>query len=509
MALLTFTLEQLQRVHPEWLARVEEWREIDTVRRNNRAEMMRFLVQGTLETAGDWAKRQKLTRFAPEAIIARHGFVGDVMDTNPNRDKLPDTTKAWAQSVDRFGRSLGEWVEQRALPLATDFGAAFAFVDSPKAPVGKTIESREDEQALGLDRVLLSAFSPLQVRNWQTDQFGGLEWVVIVLDVAAAEAQLGKREPRRRYIVLGSDEWAVYESKTKSGKPVMDPRWIAETGEPEKHSTTVGDEEEQLVGATPETGKHDCDRVPLVPLIIDPESDLVGRSLIRSAVQVDLGRYTQVSDQQYAFHSHAHPQLVLHSKKGPRDIGVGVEKVVHLNPDENESLAYTKLDATSFEQRRAEIDSARREVHRQAGGDPMAVADDASGTASGKARQVSARNSVGRHVARTRTTLGGFETSILDLAHQKQNGGKKLPDDAAVVYPTRYLQETESEIIETAALASKNTRSPQAKIELELRMLDTVLAGLPSETRSKITDEVRKLPAPAPATFQFGAPGEE
>lgn len=106
-----------------------------------------------------------------------------------------------AEDCDLRGSSLSEFYRRR-LTETLVCGVSYVLVDFPRGQ--GPAESRAAEEAAGLSRAYLVEFSPEQVINWNLDERGNFEWVVVRTKRRYAEG------PDRGGVVEATD-WTYYD----------------------------------------------------------------------------------------------------------------------------------------------------------------------------------------------------------------------------------------------------------------------------------------------------------
>jgi len=482
-------LRSLMRVHPLWLSRKDDWTTIEALR-TKRMDFRHYIPKGPIEDPTDYATRIKMTRFVPESTAARNRAVGAVFDTSPNRDEVPQQLRDWSKSVDRSRRTLEHWLEIKAVPITFDFGACHVLVDRPKLPEGAPRpESQADEEDLGIRDPFLAAYTPLAVRNWAVDDRGALQWVLIVEDGSEADTSLGARSPVRTYRLFDQTHWHIWKTKpADSGKNTLHATSWDDNGEPDERSM----KSEMLITGSQFSDQHGSPgTVPLACLMADPDVEIVGRSLIEAAVELDLKRLGLESDQFWDLWNHAHPLLYLRAKAPPSELQLGTTKFVHLDPEFNEEVGYASPPAEAFQARERAIAQVLSDTYRHTGVDPLGVLTQGAEPteASGVARAWSYKTSEGRHISRLRDRVEEGENRIYQIVALFLATAMTEPNPAK--WPNEFDTETTAETLENAASAKSLLRlSPTATRILTKRVASRALGELTLEQRVTIEGEI-------------------
>jgi len=485
------TLRDLMRVHPLWLSRRQDWLVIEALR-TKRIDFRRFLPRGPIEDEADYQCRLALTKFVPESTAARTRAVGAVFDSKPDRDQVEKKIREWAKSADRNGRSFAHWLEVRAAPIMFDFGACLTLIDRPRIPPGAPLpESAADEDAMGLTRPFLVAYTPLCARNWSVDDRGRLEWILFVEDGWASDGPMGRRMPARHYRLFDQEKWHVWSTRPvdADAKALQQTDWSPD-GEPDDRSL----KSEVLIPGSDAEGQHGSPgTVPVAVLMAEPDVDVVGRSLIEASVELDLRRMQLESDQTWDLWLHAHPLLYLKSRSEPSEIGLGTSKFVHLNPEDQEEIGYVVPGSESFQARERAIAETKTDTYRHTGVDPLGVLMATPSEASGVSRAWSYKTSEGRHVTRLRDRMEEGENRIYQIVAQFLGVPMAEPNPAS--WPDEYDAETRAESLTNAETARGLLKlSPTATRLLLKRTATRALGDLTLEQRQQIEAEIDAVP---------------
>jgi hypothetical protein len=117
---------------------------------------------------------------------------------------------------DLKGTSLSEFFRQRFVQVMV-FGSSFVVVDFPKT--GGVAQTRAEEDASGRSRAYLTDYSADEVINWNYDETGGLEWVVIRTSCLQQSKVTDARcERETRWIYYDRETYQVYRKVGEAQK---------------------------------------------------------------------------------------------------------------------------------------------------------------------------------------------------------------------------------------------------------------------------------------------------
>ena len=189
-----------------------------------------------------------LTRFSRESVAhftaradrsAYTNHIAPIVDTyhghlarrRPKRDTTDAATEAWLRDVDGRGHDMGEWIAPVA-KHAQLLGWRAALVD-------RMTEAGPD----GTVRTVVRDLEPEEIRDWQTDQGGELEWCRLGSAWVERDPAGGPAVHVEVYTTWTRAEWAKARFERRDGEAVDAWSLVAVTG-----------------------GEHDLGRVPVAVL---------------------------------------------------------------------------------------------------------------------------------------------------------------------------------------------------------------------------------------------------
>ncbi|HZU28687.1 MAG TPA: hypothetical protein VFA04_24390 [Bryobacteraceae bacterium] len=176
---------EIIREHPEYRSRAQTWRtyrDLYSGGEQLRANADRYLIRRQKEPGEVYGER--LGHFFYE------NYAGSIVDwytaTLFRREPVilfdganDNARRFLAQFIgdcDVRGTSLTEFFRKRFTEVLV-YGKSHVLLDFPRHAGG--VESRAQEDAEGVSRAYLSAFTPEELTNWSYDEHGGYEWVVL------------------------------------------------------------------------------------------------------------------------------------------------------------------------------------------------------------------------------------------------------------------------------------------------------------------------------------------
>src|SRR5689334_18973139 len=178
-------METINREHPEYTARVGEWRKYRDLyaggerMRENAAE---YLVKRHKEPLEIYEER--LSRVFYENYIGSiiDWYAATLMRREPvllfegNDEAAKTFFNVFAEDCDLKGTTLTEFMRQRFIETLV-CGSGYMVLDFPR--IAGPATNRAEEDAIGRSRAYLVDYTPEEVINWSYDPHGGLEWAVI------------------------------------------------------------------------------------------------------------------------------------------------------------------------------------------------------------------------------------------------------------------------------------------------------------------------------------------
>jgi len=167
--------------HPEFVAKKATWktyRDLYVGGDQLKASAGQYLIARQREPREVYGER--LSR------VFYENYIGSIVDwyaatlfrREPNVAFLPPTRfySEFHGDCDRRGTSLGDFFRSQFIETLIA-GTSYVLVDFPRSK--GTVETRGEEDALGVSRAYLVPYAADEVINWSKDDLGNFEWVVI------------------------------------------------------------------------------------------------------------------------------------------------------------------------------------------------------------------------------------------------------------------------------------------------------------------------------------------
>jgi hypothetical protein len=219
-------MQTINREHPEYIARKAMWkqyRDLYSGGERLRQNASEYLVRRQKEPGEVYQER--LNR------VFYENYIGSIIDwyaaTLMRREPVmlfeggDAATKTFynllADDCDLRGTNLSEFFRRRFVD-ALVYGGSYTVIDFPR--VNGEVLTRAEEDALGQSRAYLVDYTADEVINWNYDQTGGLEWVVIRTSVLQqSKVTDAKWEKETRWIYYDRENFQIFR-RTSDTSPI-------------------------------------------------------------------------------------------------------------------------------------------------------------------------------------------------------------------------------------------------------------------------------------------------
>jgi hypothetical protein len=219
-------MENINREHPDYIARKAMWKQYKDLYAGGeqlRLNACEYLVRRQKEPGQVYEERLRRVFY--------ENYVGSIVDwfaaTLMRREPMLqfEGSDAGAKGFynllsvdcDLKGTRLHEFFRQRFVQVMV-CGSSFVVVDFPKA--GGVAQTRAEEDASGRSRAYLTEYAADEVINWNYDETGGLDWVVIRTScLQKSKVTDAKWEKETRWIYYDRENYQVFR-KTGEGQAI-------------------------------------------------------------------------------------------------------------------------------------------------------------------------------------------------------------------------------------------------------------------------------------------------
>ncbi len=210
-------MQTINREHPEYIARKAMWKQYKDLYAGGeqlRERASEYLVRRHREPNEVYLER--LSRMFYQNYIGSiiDWYAATLMHREPsfllegNDGTARDFFSSLADNCDLKGTSLSEFFRQR-FTEALVCGSSYVVVDFPRG-IGSAM-SRAEEDAAGVSRAYLMNYDADEVINWNYDQTGGLEWIVIRTGcLQQSRVTDTKWEKETRWVYYDREKFQVY-----------------------------------------------------------------------------------------------------------------------------------------------------------------------------------------------------------------------------------------------------------------------------------------------------------
>jgi hypothetical protein len=210
-------MQNINREHPEYIARKAMWKQYKDLYAGGerlRMDASQYLVRRNKEP-GD-VYQERLSRVFYENYI---GSIVDwyaatllrrvpVIQFEGNDSGAKTFYSLLAENCDLKGTNLYEFFRQQFIQVMV-CGSSFVVVDFPKS--GGAALTRAEEDASGMSRAYLTDYAADEVINWNHDDSGGLDWVVIRTSyLRQSKVTDEKWEKETRWIYYDRENYEIY-----------------------------------------------------------------------------------------------------------------------------------------------------------------------------------------------------------------------------------------------------------------------------------------------------------
>lgn len=336
------TIELLNREHPEYTLYAHDWRRFELLHAGGvrlRLAAGEFLMKRPKEVMDVY--RERVKRFIYQNILgpACGWYVAKLYQREPKIEFTGDEAFYidFLKNCDRHGTSFIEF-DAKVFLSQLLYGKAYVLTDKPAADAEPA--DRGEEIAQGLDQPYLVLYDPIQVINWETDDFGNLEWCVIRCAEVEQEGPFGKASTKICWYVYDRQNFWRYEAEAD------------DKGELKKDTLQLVDGPRPHVLAA-------VNRVPVRCLDVPESLWLTNRAYLQLLSHLD----TENTYDWKLFMSNL-AQLVISGATDVQGLKMSETGFLHL-PEPEAKAFYLEPSATTFEESRLCLQGRREEIYRQ------------------------------------------------------------------------------------------------------------------------------------------------
>lgn len=426
----TLTVKQLNAKHPECANQCATWDEIDLLYTGGneiKKAASKFITKKPREMLDIYNAR--CNRFTYQNILGT--VIGWYQASMFSEKPQVTADEKFLKNCDRAGTPFDDFLSKSFLSMLK-YGCVFGLTDLPA--IDAEYKSLADQKTAGALDPYVVRYTPQQVIDWATDEYGKLTWVVIAT-VEERRSFAVNPVTVDRWYVFDQQTCAVYECERKEGQPGEIATLLQ--GYPRPHATAEENRVPVRVGKVPD-GLW-----------------LGNRMHLGACTHLDLQNALH-----WGMYQSCLPVLVV---KGEYRDTITKEEVGFVHLDTDGSMEYCEPSGSSYETAAKEITSVREELYRSAYVTTQGRSTEATPAAqSGYAKEVdnlpsqAALNGLG-------DALRAFAQGVLDdvaVASGKEDG-------AYTIRGFEFADADEAGALETA-LGAKDLGIPSDTLEKEL-----------------------------------------
>ena len=131
-----------------------------------------------------------------------------------NDDRAREFYGDFADDCDLRGSTLSDFF-RRQTTEALVAGRGYIVIDFPD--LGRKAKNRAEEDKLGFSRAYLCEYPAEALVNWQRNERGEFDWVVLKTERRVDDPGVGEWLTRRRWVYYGREEFQIYEQTERGG----------------------------------------------------------------------------------------------------------------------------------------------------------------------------------------------------------------------------------------------------------------------------------------------------
>jgi hypothetical protein len=451
-------VSEITKIHPEYAAKRAMWRKYKDLYAGGeqmRVNASNYLTRRQKEPGDVYGERLDRTFY--------ENYIGSIIDwyssTLFRREPLLEFEgeneagrkffREFTDDCDLKGTALSDFFRRQFVEALVS-GSSYILLDFPRR--GTRSANRAEEDATGASRAYLVGYSPEDVTNWQTDDRGDLEWVVIRL--------------------AGGDEAWISENGAKK-----ESRWIRYDRERFQVYHDSG-EGAALVGQ----GFHALAKQGRVPLFEMKVSQ--GLWLMNKAALVQLEHFNKSNALSWALTMGLFAMPVVYSEKGLQQ-PVGESYYLHLGATDR--FGWTEPEGKVFQIAADNLERLKEEIYRvcylltQAGG-----AMSGGTSQSGLSKQ--------RDYAITQEILRAYGDAVKDVIKRVLRAANDARGDELVINAAGLdefdIGEFSNELADAEKLMSFGIGSPTLKKQILKRLASKYLCDVRQEVKDQIASEI-------------------
>ncbi len=382
----TAPVSKLNREHAYYKSHKDWWTQYDLLYRGGpvlKNDAARFLIKAEKEMQDVYLERLKRFTYQNIAGPSIGWYQSKLFSRDPEiHMRIADGTKPYEganqdfytkflQNCDRSGTTFVDLWRQVFLNVV-QFKDCYICIDLPRSD--SSYVSLNQQKAAGALDPYVMIYDPRNVINWQVDDYGNFEWMIIRVEQSRQQF-LGDAEAVTRWYYYDRTDYRVYESRI----PITDANETA--------AQILGPDGKMIIGPDKtmadlvDSGKHALaaqDRVPVHYVTIPDGLHLMARAFLGAISHLNLE-----NDYLWALHRGNVPMPIYKTDSEIKPT-ISAAGVIQILP--GDSFEWTEPKGTSYEHSQKCLNQIREEIYRQMylsaqGRDSSASASSSSGYA--------------------------------------------------------------------------------------------------------------------------------
>jgi hypothetical protein len=340
------SVEAIDVQHADYTTYIDAWNQLELlhaggVRLKNQAQM--FLMRRPKEMVDVYMERGK--RFVYQDILGTivGWYVAKLYEREPRID-IETGDEFYEKFLKDCDRSGGTFVDADRDHFINQllYGRSYALIDLPR--VESEIASRADEIEAGIEPYL-TIWDPRTVINWQTDEDGNFNWIVMKSVRQVQDEPLSKPRTESYWHIFDRQQYYTYRYIQAADDAVL-----SDKRTDQKAIATLIDSGPHALSAS--------NRVPVRCLSVPDTLWLGNRAYLQLWDHLD----TENTYSWKLFMANL-PLLVLKGEPNMTGMSVSESAWLHLK-DEKASIEWLEPDGSSFEEARQRLQYLREEIYR-------------------------------------------------------------------------------------------------------------------------------------------------
>jgi hypothetical protein len=359
----------------------------------------------------------------------------------------------FADDCDLRGSTLSDFFRRQTIE-ALVAGRSYVAIDFPD--LGGKAKNRAEEDKLGLSRAYLCEYAAESLVNWQRNERGEFDWVVLKTERRADEPEASEWVTKRRWVYYGREEFQIYDQIERGG-----------------HAGPV-----ELV----KRGLHGLAKQKIVPVVEFNFGE--GMWLMNKAASLQLEHFNKSNALGWALTMGLFAMPVVYSDREWQEC-VGESYYLQLGPQDK--FGWTEPEGHVYEVAMQNIDRLKEEIYRVCYVLSQALGSQSKNTQlTGLSKQ--------RDYQITQEVLRGFGDRVKDTLKKILRMVSGAREDAILIDVTGLdefdIGDFSSELLDAEKLLSLGIGSETFRAQVLKKLAAKYLCDVRQEIKGRIADEI-------------------